>query len=182
MPIMPTRPAATQLAMDHKPGNTDDEVEISTAEENRDAAISLVRQASYSIDIFSQDLDAEIYNNKDFEKALFELARKHPNTRIRILVQDSRKAVQDGHCLIRLAQFLTSSIFIHTPSRQHRDEQRAFLIVDKLGMLYRATAVDRNYKASVHFRSPRRAGKLTDYFDEMWEHSTPDIQTRRIYM
>lgn len=168
--------------MDHKPGNTDDEVEISTAEENRDAAISLVRQASYSIDIFSQDLDAEIYNNKDFEKALFELARKHPNTRIRILVQDSRKAVQDGHCLIRLAQSLTSSIFIHTPSRQHRDEQRAFLIVDKLGMLYRATAADRNYKASVHFRSPRRAGKLTDYFDEVWEHSTPDIQTRRIYM
>ena len=168
--------------MDHIPGSTDAEVEISTAEENRDAAISLVQQASYSIDIFSQDLDAEIYNNKDFEKALFELARKHPNTRIRILVQDSRKAVQDGHCLIRLAQSLTSSIFIHTPSRQHRDEQRAFLIVDKLGMLYRATAADRNYKASVHFRSPRRAGKLTDYFDEVWEHSTPDIQTRRIYM
>ena len=168
--------------MDHKPGNTDAEVEISTAEENREAAISLVKQARYSIDIFSQDLDAEIYNNKDFEKALFELARKHPNTRIRILVQDSRKAIQDGHCLIRLAQSLTSSIFIHTPSRQHRDEQRAFLIVDKLGMLYRATAADRNYKASVNFRSPRRAGKLTDYFDEVWEHSTPDIQTRRIYM
>jgi hypothetical protein len=168
--------------MDYKLGETEAEVEITTAEENRSAAISLVKQASYSIDIFSQDLDAEIYNNKEFEKALFELARKHPNTRIRILVQDSRKAAQDGHCLIRLAQSLTSSVFIHTPSRQHRDEQRAFLVVDKLGLLYRVTTADRNYKASVNFKSPRRAGELTDYFDEVWEHSTPDIQTRRIYM
>ena len=168
--------------MDYKLGETEAEVEITTSEENRSAAISLVKQASYSIDIFSQDLDAEIYNNKEFEKALFELARKHPNTRIRILVQDSRKAAQDGHCLIRLAQSLTSSIFIHTPSRQHRDEQRAFLVVDKLGLLYRVTTADRNYKASVNFKSPRRAGELTDYFDEVWEHSTPDIQTRRIYM
>jgi len=173
---------ATELPMDYKLGETEAEVEITTSEENRSAAISLVKQASYSIDIFSQDLDAEIYNNKEFEKALFELARKHPNTRIRILVQDSRKAAQDGHCLIRLAQSLTSSIFIHTPSRQHRDEQRAFLVVDKLGLLYRVTTADRNYKASVNFKSPRRAGELTDYFDEVWEHSTPDIQTRRIYM
>ena len=179
---MPAQPMATELPMDYKLGETEAEVEITTSEENRSAAISLVKQARHSIDIFSQDLDAEIYNNQEFERSLFELARKHPNTRIRILVQDSRKAAQDGHCLIRLAQSLTSSVFIHTPSRQHRDEQRAFLVVDKLGLLYRVTTADRNYKASVNFKSPRRAGELTDYFDEVWEHSTPDIQTRRIYM
>jgi len=179
---MPTQPVATEHPMDYKLGETEAEVEVSTAEENRNAAISLVKQASHCIDIFSRDLDAEIYDNKEFERALFELARKHPNTRIRILVQDSRKAAQNGHCLIRLAQSLTSSVFIHTPSRQHRDEPCAFLVVDKLGLLYRVTTADRNYKASVNFMSPRRAGKLSEYFDEVWEHSTPDIQTRRIYM
>ena len=179
---MPTRPVATELAMDYKLGETEAEVEVTTAEENRDAAISLVKQASYSIDIFSQDLDAQIYDNKEFERSLFELARKHPSTRIRILVQDSRKAVQDGHCLIRLAQTLTSSVFINTPSRLYRDKQCGFVIVDKLGLLYRVSATDRNYKGSVNFMSPRRAGKLSDYFDEVWEHSKPDIQTRRIYM
>jgi len=179
---MPTQPVATELPMDYKLGETEAEVKVSTAEENRNAAISLVKQASHSIDIFSQDLDAEIYDNKEFERALFELARKHPTTRIRILVQDSRKAAQNGHCLIRLAQSMTSSVFIHTPCLQHRDEQCAFLVVDKLGLLYRVTAADRNYKANVNFMSPRRAVKLSDYFDEVWEHSTPDIQTRRIYM
>jgi hypothetical protein len=168
--------------MDYILGETDTEVEVTTAEENRNAAISLVKQARHSIDIFSQDLDAEVYDNQEFESAVFQLARKHPNTCIRILVQDSRKAVQNGHCLIRLAQSLTSSVFIHTPSRQHRDEQCAFLVVDKLGLLHRVTTADRSYKASVNFKSPRRAGKLSEYFDEVWEHSTPDIQTRRIYM
>ena len=107
----PAHPVTTESLFNHKLGETDAEVEVTTAEENRIAAISLARQASYSIDIFSQDLDAEIYDNKEFERSLFQLARKHPNTRIRILVQDSRKAAQNGHCLIRLAQSLTSSVF-----------------------------------------------------------------------
>ena len=168
--------------MDYKLGETDAEVELTTAEENRIAAVSLVKQAGYSIDIFSQDLDAEIYDSKEFERSVFELARKHPSTRIRILVQDSRRAAHNGHRLIRLAQSLTSSVFIHTPSPQYKDEQRAFLIVDRLGLLYRVGTANRNYKASVNFKSPRRAGELSDYFDEAWEHSSPDVQTRRIHM
>jgi len=173
---------AKELPMFYKLGETQAEVHIDTAEENKNAAISLVKQANYSIDIFSQDLDAEIYSNKDFEQSVFNLAKKHPNTRIRILVQDSKKAAQKGHCLIRLAQNLTSSVFIHKPSREHRDEQCAFMVVDKLGLMYRVSATNRSYKASVNFMSPQRAGKLIDFFNEVWEHSTPDIQTRRIYM
>ena len=167
---MPTQPVATEFPMDYKLGETEAELELTTAEDNRNAAVTLAKQASYSIDIFSQELDAEIYDNKEFERSVFELARKHPSTRIRILAQDTRKAAQNGHCLIRLAQSLTSSVFIHTPSRQYKDEQRAFLIVDKLGLLYRVGTANRNYKATVNFKSPRRAGELSDYFDEAWEH------------
>ena len=168
--------------MQYKLGETDAEVEIETVEENKQAALSLAKQARYSIDIFTQDMDATIYDHSEFEQSLFELARKHPNTRIRILAQNSKKAAQNGHCLIRLAQSLTSSVFIHTPSREFKSEKSAFMVVDKLGLLYRVTGNNKNYKASVNFMSPQRAGKLTDFFNEVWEHSTPDIQTRRIYV
>lgn len=164
----------------YKLGETNAEVQIETAEENKNAAISLVKQANYSIDIFTLDMDAEIYNNKEFEQSIFNLARKHPNTRIRILTNDSRKSVQNGHCLVRLAQNLTSSVFIQNPAVQHQNEQCAFLIADKVGLLYRVTAVDRNYKASVNFMSPQRAGEVAEFFDNAWEHSTPDMQIRRI--
>ncbi len=168
--------------MYYKLGETSTEIQVDTVDENKNAALSLVKQAHHSIDIFTQDLDAEIYNNKEFEQSIFNLARRHPNTRIRILVQDTRKAVQNGHRLIRLAHNLTSSVFIHNPSDEHKDKQCGFLVVDKLGLLHRLRTTDKNYKASVNFMSPQRAGKLCDFFNEAWEHSTPDVQTRRLYV
>jgi len=180
--IVPSQPMAKELPMFYKLGETEAEIHIDTVEENRNAAISLVKQARFSIDIFTQDLDAELYNNREIEQSIFNLAKRHPNTRVRILTQDSQMAVRNGHRLIKLAQNLTSSVFINTPSREFKDETCAFLVVDKLGVLYRVSASNRNYKASINFMSPQRAGRLTDFFDEAWEHSTPDIQTRRIYM
>ena len=182
MLIIPSQPLTEPLPVYYKLGETNAEVQIDSIEENKNAALSLVKQARHSIDIFSQDLDAEIYNNTTFERSIFTLAKKHPNTKIRILTQDSTKAVRNGHCLIRLAQSLTSSVFIHKPSREYEGEQCAFMVVDRLGLLYRVSATDRNYKASVNFMSAHRARKLTDFFDEVWAHSSPDNQTRRIYM
>ena len=152
--------------MHYKLGETKAEVQVDTVDENKNEALSLAEQANYSIDIFTQDLEPEIYNNNELEQSIFNLARKHQNTRIRILVQDTRKATQNGHCLIRLAQNLTSSVFIHKLSPEYKDEQCAFLVVDKLGLLHRVSAVDKNYKASVNFMSPRRAKKLCDFFNE----------------
>jgi len=171
-----------ELPMSYKLGETEEEIHIDSAEENRSAAASLIQQARISIDIFSQDLDAEIYNNMEIEQSMFKLARSHPNTRVRILVQDSRIAVSSGHRVIKLAQNLTSSVFINTPSGEFKTERCAFLVVDQLGILYRVSASNRNYKAVLNYMSPQRAGKLTDFFNEAWEHSTPDIQCRRIYV
>jgi len=166
----------------YKLGETVEEVHIDTVEENKNAAIALAKQARHSIDIFTQDMDTALYNNEELEKSIFNLAKRHPNTKIRILAQDTSMAVRNGHRLIKLTQHLTSSVFINNPSREYKDEQCAFLVADKIGLLYRTTASHRNYKASINFMAPQHAGKLTDFFNEAWEHSIPDIQTRRIYM
>ncbi len=168
--------------MIYTPGRTESGVHIDTVDENKSVAISLAKQACHSIDIFTQDMDAEIYDNSEFEQCIFNLAKKHPTTKIRILVQDTRRSVQNGNRLIRLAQSMTSSVFIHNPSPEYKDEHCAFLVVDKQGVLYRVNADNRNYKASASFMSPQRASKLTDFFNEVWEHSSPDMQTRRLYM
>ena len=182
MSVIPSQSATKQRPMYYKLGETQAEVQAYTAEDNKNAAVALVKQAMYSIDIFTQDLDIKIYNHQEIEQSIFDLAKKHPNTRIRILVQDSKKAAQHGHCLIRLAQKLTSSVFIHNPSEEYKNERSSFMIVDKLGLLHRNSAIDNNYNGTVNFMSPRRAGKLTDLFNEIWDYSTPDIQIRHIFM
>ena len=163
-------------------GETQEEVQIDTAEENKSTAISLAQQAQTSIDIFTQDMDSEIYSNKIFEQSIFNLARQHPKTLIRILALDTKRAVQNGHCLIRLAQSLTSSVMIHNPSRDHQDMLINFMVVDRMGLLYRPASTRKNYNATFNFKAPRRAAELADLFNEMWQQSTPDTQTRRIYV
>jgi len=168
--------------MEYILGESDTETHVDTAEDYKHAIISMLEQAQHSIDIFTQDLEAETYNNTRVEQTVLRLAKKHPNTRIRILVNNSTTAVQNGHCLIRLAQQLTSSVFIHNPSQKQKVEQNAFVVVDQTGLIIRALATDRNYRASVNFKSPRIAVNQLDFFDDAWEHSTPDMQTRRIYI
>lgn len=163
-------------------GETQREVQLETLEENKNTAISLTQQSHSSVDIFTQDMEAEIYDNKIFEQSIFNLAKRHPNTQIRILAQDTKRAVQNGHCLIRLAQSLTSSVTIHNPSREHVDERINFMIADQTGLLYRTVSTRRSYHATANFKSPQRTLELTAFFNDIWQRSTPDSQTRRIYV
>ncbi len=182
MLILPSAPTTMDLPTYYKLGKTRAEVSIESAEENRNAAISLVSQARHTINIFSQELDEKLYDNEAFEKHIFELATRHRSVEIRILVQDSSLAIRNSHRLVKLAQRLTSSILIKKPARQFKDTQSAFLTVDGIGMLYRIQGGSRNYKASVNFMSPQRTGKLDDFFTEVWEQSDPDPQVRRLFM
>jgi len=163
-------------------GESNEELRLDTAAENRDAAISLAEQARFSLNIFSRNLDPRVFDNAGFEHCVFNLAKAHRSADIRILVVDSALAVSQGHCLIRLAQKLTSSVLIHNPAREHRDELSSFMLVDGVGLLYRPLSTSRNYEALVNYMSPKRAGELHDFFNEMWERSTPDSQIRRLYI
>ena len=109
---------------------------ITTANENRDAAIALAQQARYSLNLFSRDLDPRVFDNALFEQCISRLARTQRGADIRILVVDSSLAVSRGHRLIRLAQRLTSTVFIHNPAREHRGELATFMVVDGAGVLH----------------------------------------------
>mgnify|MGYP001818174583 FL=1 len=163
-------------------GENNEEIHVDTAEANRNTVISLAEQAKSGINLFSQDLDPKVFDNADFEQSIFNLARKHRSARIRILAQDSTRAAQQGHSLIRLAQKLTSSVFIHNTAREHKGEISTFMVVDGTGYIYRPRSTSRNYDAVFSFMAPQRAAELDDLFNDMWERSTADTQIRRLYI
>ncbi len=163
-------------------GESREEIRLESAEENRDAALSLARQARHKIHIFSQQLDAAVYDNDAFEHCVFELASRHQSAEIRILLQNSTYAVQHSHRLVELSQKLTSSVFIRKPPDSYKDVAQAFMTVDDVGVLYRAQGSNNNYNATVNFMSPQRASELDHMFTEIWEHSTPDPHLRRLFV
>ena len=163
-------------------GQDNEEILLETTVENRDAVISLAKQARFSLNLFSRDLDPRVFDNVEFERCIFNLARMHQSADIRILVNDSSRAVKQGHCLIRLAQKLTSSVFIHNPAREYSHVISTFLVVDRKGMLHRPRSTSTDYDAVVNYMAPERAAELQDFFNEMWERSTPDSQIRRLHI
>lgn len=159
-------------------GESEGIIELTTADENRDVALELVRQANREVYIVSYDLDAPVFSNEDFVEALSSFVREKRRAHAHILLQKPNKVVKQGHRLIPLAQRLSSSIHIHQPGPEHRDYFETFMVVDGIGYFKRQLA-DR-YEGLAAFKAPIVARDLRDLFLTMWERSTPESQVRRL--
>lgn len=159
-------------------GESEENIELTTADENRDVALELVRQAEREVYIVSYDLDAPVFSNEAFIEALSSFVRNKRRAHAQILLQQPNKVVKLGHRLIPLAQRLSSSIHIHRPGPEHRDYLETFMVVDGIGYFKRQLA-DR-YEGLASFKAPIVARDLRDLFLTMWERSAPESQVRRL--
>lgn len=182
MMLIQALPCAQERPAIYKLGETNAEINIDSAEENTNAAISLAKQSSRNINIFTQDLDSAIYDNDDFVNAISKLAISDSRSIIRVLIHDSMRAVKSEHKLLKLAQTMPDSVFIRNPTRLYQHIRCSYMVVDHLAYIYRDRPQHFNFDASVNFMSPRRAATLDDNFMEIWEKSTIDRNVRRLYM
>jgi hypothetical protein len=159
-------------------GESETDIELTTAEENRAVALELLRQARREVYIATYDLDAPVFSNAEFVEALSAFVRDNSRAHAHILLQKPDKAVKQGHRLIPLAQRLSSSIHIHRPGPEHSDYFETFMVVDGIGYFKRQLA-DR-YEGIAAFKAPIIARDLRDLFLTMWERSSPESQVRRL--
>ncbi len=161
-------------------GESKQKLQIETIEENRLAALALAKQANRSLHIFSHDLDPMIYDNNEFVDAVRELAIGHSQAQLQIIIQDSRKIIENGHRIVELARRVSSRIFIRRTPPELKSYSQAFLIADKTGVLYR-TIGDR-FEGYVNFDDRFECKNLLDFFATTWEHSAPDPELRRLHI
>lgn len=166
--------------MDYILGETNEEININTAEKNREIINALVEQAHHSINIFTQDMDDALYDNLIFKELIIKFASNPANPELHILSQDLDHAIRNSHRIIRLSQELSSFIFIRKPCDVFKTEKSAFVTVDNVGMLYRINGDRDSYHAEANFMSPPRAQELNHSFTEMWEQSEIDPDARQI--
>lgn len=161
-------------------GESPEKLVIDSIEQNRLAAIALARQARRSLHIFSYDLDPFIYDHSEFIEAVKNLAIGHSQSFVQIILQDSRKVIDNGHRLIELARRLSSSVQIRKTPPELKTYAQAFLIADKTGLLYRS--VGDRFEGYAHFNDRFECKHLLDFFATTWEHSNPDPELRRLYL
>ena len=149
--------------------------------EDRDQAVAaiaeLLADTRHEIAIYTRDLDPALLDVPPILDAIKRIALSGRRARVRILVQEPRKPLADGHRLIALAQRLPSLIEFRTPQEEtDRQYASAFLINDRRGYLFRVLASRNEGEGSTY--APGRHAQLRDYFDQVWERSVPSEELR----
>ncbi len=159
-------------------GETRTLLRLSGSGDHRELAIQMAAQCRHGIDIVSRHLDPAVYDDQAFVTTVKAMVLKHTRSRVRILVLNTTPVVQRGHRLLELAIQLSSFIELRTPAPEHREFNEAILVADQLGFIYRPLS-DR-YAGHASFCDRKTARRLTQRFDEVWQHAVPDPSLRRL--
>jgi predicted GNAT family N-acyltransferase len=143
------------------------------------AITELLGDAKYELSIYTRELDPGLLDVVSSLEAIKRVALSGRHAHVRIIVQDPRKAVADGHRLIALAQRLPSTIAIRTPVEEHDLQYpAAFLLNDRRGYLFRPLGVRPEGEGSTY--APGRHAQLALLFDQVWERSVPSEELRQL--
>ena len=145
---------------------------------NARAAVRVAALARRSLALFTRDLEPQLYNEELFLAEVRRIAISGRYARVRVLVQDSARAVREGHRLVELARRLSSFIEIRKPHADHASLIETFLVADERALLYRKEA-DR-FEGYADLDAPAEARRLLRTFDEIWGRATPDPELRRL--
>lgn len=142
-----------------------------------DATLTLLGDAANEIALLTRDLDPALLDNTSVIEAFKRVALSGRRARIRILVQEPRRVIVEGHGLVRLAQQLPSAIEIRVPTEDvDLGEPSAFLLNDRGGFLLRPLAS--RMEGEGNTCAPGRQRQLLAAFDETWERSLPSPDLR----
>lgn len=159
-------------------------IEHTHAFDSRSLAADFTQQlfdhAEREICFFGPRIDPFLFEQPAVIQRISEIARRHPNTLIRFLINDGRAVTQHNPRLLALAQTLSSKIKIHQCSKQDAKKNHQFLLVDNSGYLY--CPIAEQYTGRVALHEPLEVKNFKASFEEMWAESTPDINSRRLYI
>jgi hypothetical protein len=144
-----------------------------------EAVQRLMPLAEEQVAIFSQALEPLLYDQIELCDRLSALARKNKRSQIRIIAQSTRNAVANGHCLVRLAQRLSSYVQIRIPSTPELQRfEQSWLIIDDHSICQIANP--QRWEGYVIEHDRLHVRKQLELFNQAWESSQPDVHSRRL--
>ena len=154
-------------------------IEINSKQLAQEAAVKLVAMAKRSICILSQELEPTLYNQTALCQHISQLIRHNSRCHIKIVCKSSTRASSQNHCLITLAQRFSSFIEIRTIT--HKDFikfQQSWLLIDDHA--YCQLNNPERFIGKACFYNKLQVKEALDFFEQVWEHSEVDQNTRRL--
>jgi hypothetical protein len=144
-----------------------------------EAARTLVLGCVGRLYLVTQRLEPELYNHAEIYDHLTALVASNRKTEIHIITQSTRVAANQGHHLIHLAQKLPTYVQIRTTvTPAHRNFRESWLMADD-GAYLRLRNPER-YEGYYEIDNKLETRSYLERFEEIWEASEPDQNTRRL--
>ena len=143
----------------------------------RSFSLQLVSHTQRQLAIFSEDLEAWLYDHDDFTNAVMALAQRSRYSEIRIIVRDTRAVLEHGHRLLRASQRASDKIHIRKLANVS-GKQPCYLLSDDGGMLLRP---DPEIVLGIGYSDYRgRVKPLREQFNTLWQSAYVDADLRRL--
>jgi len=139
----------------------------------------MAAEARQRILIYDWQLSRSVYEQGCFIEAVKQLAIRHANTYVQILLADTELLRLGGHRLLSLARRLPSAIEIRLRSEQFAEDSRGFMLVDDSCYIYYAVWHDLNEVVAEDGNRFRVRGLAAD-FTRAWEQSAADPRLRQL--
>ena len=157
-----------------------DTIKIATREDVQSTINELIKSASLEILLYTDDLEPSVFNHQVLLDSIKDCLVLNRDCVFKILIKDSRKAVQSAHRLVELGRRLSPQIIFKKPSPHLQKVDSTFLLTDKSGYLFRPRA-DR-YIGRAGMNNPLDVRPLKELFEEHWKYAEDDMETRRLIL
>ena len=138
--------------------------------------LSLCQSASRYICLLSPRLDHAVFDSSELVEALGALARRSPQTQVRILISDPKLVVGRGHQLLLLAHRLPSTVHMRTLAEHPSWKGETVVIRDVSGVLYKPGGSDHDAFYEPDSRASTR--RHLEQFEELWRFSVENPELR----
>lgn len=140
-------------------------------------ATEMISGTRTELSLLSQELDRRIYGTESFVGAVRAFVLKHQNTRLRVLVNNTRAAIAGGSRLIEFGRKMSTFIEFRELSIERRQFIREeYLIADGRLLLYREAPGD--LASKYYATAPHLARLKLKDFDVLWNESTTAQELR----
>lgn len=146
----------------------------------RHYSLELVNDSRRHIAILSNDLDEPIYGHPEFVQVVSDFARSSRHIQVQILLKDTKRAIELGHPLVKLAQRLSSKIQLRKMTQQPNNQEMGFMLGDTSKLLYKND--DSYYRGFYNSAAAREVKTLRDQFNYLWQYAEPEPEFQQFFL
>lgn len=142
-------------------------------------ATELVAGARMELALLTQELNERVYSTENFVAAVRQFVLQHRHARLRILVNNTQRAISGGSRIVEFGRKMSSFIeFRELLEERRMGVREEYLIADGRLLLYRETP--ETLEAKFYGALPHQARLKLKDFDTFWNESPPAQEMRSL--